>query len=110
MKFGECSGVVPGIDADVGCGGGGCWLVTSAHCFAAAACGWFAAAAAAVCLSRCPSRYSSTPSSERQLNGSRLPAVSQPGVFETGRLARVQFEQGSPFLAWSGLSAAASVR
>jgi len=107
MKFGECSGVVPGIDADVGCGGGG-WLVTSAHCFAAAACGWFAAAA--VCLSRCPSRYSSTPSSERQLNGSRLPAVSQPGVFETGRLARVQFEQGSPFLAWSGLSAAASVR
>jgi len=106
MKFGECSGFVPGIDAD----GGGGWLVTSAHCFAAAACGWFAAAAAAVCLSRCPSRYSSTPSSERQLNGSRLPAVSQPGVFETGRLARVRFEQGSPFLVWSGLSAAASVR
>ena len=73
----QCSGVVPGIDADVGCGGGGCWLVTSAHCFAAAAYGWFAAAAA-VCLSRCPGRYSSTPSSERRLNGSRLPAVSQP--------------------------------
>ena len=31
-----------------------------------------------------------------------------PGVFETGRLARVRFEQGSPFLVWSGLSAAAS--
>jgi len=107
MKFGECSGVVPGIDADVGCGGGGCWLVTSGHCFAAAAGGWFAAA---VCLSRCPSRCSSAPSSGRRQNGSRLPAVSQPGVFETGRLARVRFEQGSPFLAWSGLSAAASVR
>lgn len=107
MKFGECSGVVPGIDADVGCGGGGCWLMTSGHCFAAAAaCGWFAAA---VCLSRCPSRCSSAPSSGRRQNGSRLPAVSQPGVFETGRLARVRFEQGSPFLAWSGLSAAASV-
>jgi len=102
MKFGECSGVVHGIDVDVGG-----WLVTSGHCFAAAACGCFAAA---VCLRRCPSHFSSTPSFGRQPNGSRLPAVSQPGVFETGRLARVRFELGSPFLAWSGLSAAASVR
>lgn len=77
MKFGECSAVVHGIDVDVDGG----WLATSAHCFAAAACGWFAS----VCLSRCPSHYSSTPSSGRRLNGSRLLAVSQPGVFETGR-------------------------